>query len=88
MLKIVQDREVFIHSVISELERARVKFPNQDAFVALAALTEEVGELAQAVLQVTKEPAKGKTYSHIHTEAIQVAVMAMRVALDCGLQSA
>ena len=68
-----------------ELARAREKFPQQGAFVTLAALMEEVGELAQAVLQKQFEPDRGRTYADILREAQQVAVMAMRLALDCGL---
>jgi NTP pyrophosphatase (non-canonical NTP hydrolase) len=81
-----QDTENFISGVILELERARRKFPEQDRFVTLAALTEEVGELAQAVLHLKFEPKKGKTYGHVLSEAQQVAVMAIRIALDCGLK--
>jgi hypothetical protein len=43
----------------------------------LAALTEEVGELAQALI----DHSRGKTTaSHVFKEAIQVAAMAIRVA--------
>ena len=77
--------EQFISCMSSELYRARSKFPKQDIWITLAALTEEVGELNQAVLQMDFEPDKGKHVDDIRLEAIQVAVMAMRVALDCGL---
>lgn len=66
-----------------ELSRARAKFPAQDVWVTLAALTEEVGELNQAVLQFNYEPLKGKTEKDILMEAIQVMVMAARVIIDC-----
>jgi NTP pyrophosphatase (non-canonical NTP hydrolase) len=71
--------------VLHELARARAKFPTQDVWRTLAALTEEVGELNQAILQFHDEPAKGVTLDAIHKEARQVAVMAMRVVFDAGL---
>lgn len=45
----------------------------------LAALTEEVGEVAQAMLQHDQE---GAGASAIYREAVQVAAMAMRLALE------
>jgi len=72
-----------VESILWELASARAKFPTQNAFVTLAALTEEVGELNQAVLQSKYEPHKGKRFEHIYAEAVQVAAMAIRVALDC-----
>lgn len=62
----------FLDEVRAELERARDKFP--DASCSLAALTEEVGELAKAMLQ---EP-----LDRVRAEAVQVAVMALRVAVE------
>lgn len=52
-----------------EVVRARTKFPGNKHL--LAALTEEVGELAQACLK--DNPAE------IHKEAIQVACVAIRI---------
>lgn len=72
----------FFAEVQRELATARQRFPRQDVWVTLAALTEEVGELNQAVLQYNFEPEKGKTEPQINKEAVQVAVAAMRVALD------
>jgi NTP pyrophosphatase (non-canonical NTP hydrolase) len=69
--------------ILMELARARAKFPRQNIWTTLAALTEEVGELNQDVLQFNHEPAKGKTKESIRKEAAQVAAMAMRVVLDC-----
>lgn len=67
----------FINEQLRELGRAREKFPS--ANFSTLALVEEVGELAQAVLKVRagKWPA-----TRVFDEAIQVAVMAMRVALE------
>lgn len=76
---------VMLEEISAELTKARAKFPTQDVWVTLAALGEEVGELNQAILQHHFEPAKGKTKQDIRKEAVQVAVMAMRVALDTGL---
>lgn len=76
----------FQHDVMRELVRARTKFPEQDATITMVALTEEVGELAQALLHLKFEPAKGKSYADLYAEAVQVAVMAMRVALDTEVQ--
>lgn len=58
----------------AELVAARTKFPGP-ANPNLAALTEEVGELAQAILQ--QKPA-----ADIIAEAVQVATMAQRVATE------
>jgi NTP pyrophosphatase (non-canonical NTP hydrolase) len=62
----------FLASVIEELHRARRKFP--DSTHSLAALMEEVGELSKAMLD---EPLR-----NVRAEAVQVAVMALRVAVD------
>jgi len=59
--------------VLEELKRARAKFPAGDN-PTFAALVEEVGELAKALFE---EPR-----SAVRKEAIQVAVMAMRIVLD------
>jgi NTP pyrophosphatase (non-canonical NTP hydrolase) len=71
----------FLYDLGAELRRARAKFPQQSFWRTLAALTEEVGELNQAILQ-------HRDYATIRGEAIQVAVMALRVANDCGLDLA
>lgn len=59
-----------IIKINKELRRARKKFP--DNAKLLAALMEEVGELAKALLQ--RAPA-----SEIEAEAIQVACVAIRI---------
>jgi hypothetical protein len=56
----------------AELIRARTKFPGDN--VTMLALMEEVGELAKATFE---EPAAA-----VRREAVQVAVMAIRVVLD------
>ena len=58
-----------VEEIDDELARARKKFP--DAAGAMCALTEEVGELAKAVLD---EPA-----ARVRREAVQVICMAVRI---------
>ena len=60
-----------IDAVQAEVARARAKFP-ANRFL-LAALLEEAGELAQAMLQK-------KSRAEIVKEAIQVACVAIRIA--------
>jgi len=74
------DRMLF--QIDEELERAREKFPTQTLWVTLAALSEEVGELNQAALHKYIEHKVGASVDDIYEEAVQVAVMAIRVALD------
>lgn len=64
-----------ISDIAGELIAARQKFPSSAC--CLAALMEEVGELAQAMLKhaAGKWPAE-----RVREEAIQVAVMAIRCA--------
>jgi hypothetical protein len=69
--------------ILHELARARAKFPSQGVWKTLAALTEEVGELNETVLQIFADTnPKGKTIQDIRKEAVQVAAMAMRIVLD------
>lgn len=58
--------------ISEELERARTKFPGKN--VTFMALVEEVGELSKAMFEENR--------AAVRKEAIQVAVMAMRVILD------
>lgn len=61
----------------SELSSAKKKFPGREH--NLAALTEEVGELANAML----EHHRGKLDAqNVWSEAVQVAVMAIRLATE------
>jgi len=64
--------EHYLERIRAELTRARAKFPGKN--VTMLALMEEVGELATALFEEPRE--------NVHTEAIQVAVMALRVILD------
>lgn len=58
--------------ILAELVRARTKFPGKN--VTFAALVEEVGELATATFEEGRD--------RVRKEAVQVAVMAMRMVLD------
>lgn len=62
----------FLAEVRAEIARARSKFPNND--LTTIALTEEVGELAKALLDESAD--------RVRSEAVQVAAMAARVAID------
>jgi NTP pyrophosphatase (non-canonical NTP hydrolase) len=58
--------------IVEELQSARSKFPS--ASKSMCALTEEVGELAKALLDESNE--------RVVEEAVQVAVTAIRVATE------
>lgn len=62
----------FIADVVGEVNRAIVKFPEPDA--SMCALTEEVGELAKALMDEPRD--------RVWKEAVQVAAMAARVAVE------
>jgi hypothetical protein len=64
--------DVLAGEILAELTRARAKFPGKN--VTFAALVEEVGELATAVFEESAD--------RVRKEAVQVAVMAMRMILD------
>lgn len=61
-----------LRSIGSEVERAQIKFPDPNC--SMTALVEEVGELAKALLQ---EPAAA-----VRVEAVHVAAMAIRIAIE------
>lgn len=63
--------------IMAEVKRAEAKWPEwpTNRYEALAILTEEIGELAQACL---KEKHEGGNTKAIKTEAVQVAAMAIR----------
>ncbi len=65
------------YCIDAELGFAEAKFPgNEQQF---ASLTEEVGELAKALIDYDRNKA---TSAEVFAEAIQVATMAIRVALE------
>lgn len=62
-------------NITAEVAGARAKFPTNQH--KLAALTEELGELAQALI----DHSRGKASPlDVYTEAMQVAAMAVRIA--------
>ena len=67
----ISDAEI-LKNIQDELARARRKFPNPQG--SMTALTEEVGELAKALLDESR--------ARVIEEATQVAVMAIRVATE------
>lgn len=67
-----------ISMVRGELDAARGKFPGSTHM--LAALMEEVGELAQALMQHDTDGSQ--TTQEVLREAVQVAAMAIRVAAE------
>lgn len=69
-----------VADVINEVIRAKKKFPNSRHL--LAALTEEVGEVAQAMLEKEYEPEKGVTQEDIVKECTQIAAVAIRLILE------
>jgi hypothetical protein len=69
---LTEDDVVFVGHVIKELARARGKFPS--SIHSFAALVEEVGELGKALIS----EGDGSVYA----EAMQTAVMAIRVAVE------
>lgn len=80
-----------IDEVLTELNRARTKFPTwpDDPIHAAAVVAEESGELVQATLQACyeqkrDEPSFQAQLSKVRQEAIQTAAMAIRflVSLD------
>lgn len=66
------DVEALLCDILRELRHARAKFPGKN--VTFAALVEEVGELATATFSERR--------AAVRAEAVQVAVMAMRMVLD------
>lgn len=70
---------VLLEEIHAELERARRKFPGEN--LNLAALVEEVGELSEALLETRYGGPKGG-FHNIRKEAVQVAAMAVRIALE------
>jgi NTP pyrophosphatase (non-canonical NTP hydrolase) len=64
--------------VTDELESARRAFPGSTHM--LAALVEEVGELAQAIMQHDRK--QGTSVHEVLREAVQVACMAIRLAVE------
>jgi NTP pyrophosphatase (non-canonical NTP hydrolase) len=69
---------IVITMVRGELVAARGKFP--ESLHQFAALVEEVGELAQALMEHDRDGSQ--TTAMVLREAVQVAAMAIRVATE------
>jgi hypothetical protein len=70
-------RDKFLADVKDEHRRATEKFPANKKLDA--ALMEEVGELAKALLHIQE---KGANPKDVYAEAVQVATVAMRIAVE------
>jgi len=75
----INRHNALIGDIEAEVRYAREKFPGDE--VTFAALVEEVGELATALIEESSD--------RIRKEAIQVAAMAIRIVLDgdCSFDS-
>ena len=67
-----KQKEFFFETALSEVSNAQEKFPDPSG--NMAALMEEVGELAKAMLEEPQE--------NVWIEAFQVAAMACRIACE------
>lgn len=67
----------FLDDLKKEYRRATEKFPGGNKLDA--ALMEEVGELAKALLHIQE---KGASPADVYMEAVQVATVAMRIAVQ------
>lgn len=76
-MEMLNPDEAFVNDQAEELARARAKFPGPNK--NFAAMVEEVGDVAKALLDF----GLGKiTWREVQEEAIQVAVMAQRIATE------
>ena len=67
-----EKEDKFFDELKCEIERARIKHPGNE--LLMVALMEEVGELAQALVDESKE--------RIYEEALHVATVAVRIAVE------
>ena len=81
------DNSPFAHAVDAEVERARVRFPDQERTLTLAewfaVLTEEVGEVARDINDTPRgdQSWTPETLDHLQLELVQVGAMAARMWL-------
>lgn len=74
-------QSAFMQAVIAEMARARAKHGNMHSLhEGYAVLLEEVEEAWEAIKKQRQDKA------HIRDELVQVAAMAWRMAVDCGLE--
>ena len=74
-----QGVDTFLENVKEEVADARKKFPTTHHL--MVALMEEVGELANALLEHDKTGSPGMA-KNVYEEAVQVACVALRVATE------
>lgn len=74
----VANKTKFMQDVLYEHRKAVAIFPAPNPSVA--ALTEETGELAKALLHIREN--KSDDWGSVYDEAVQVAAVAMRIALE------
>lgn len=68
----------FLHAMHDEYIVARSKFePLHSSHEGFAVMLEEVDEVWEAI------KSKGVPYSHLYDECVQVATMAMALAIEC-----
>lgn len=70
--------EGFTRDLIAELLVAADKFPQPNPNIA--AMTEEAGEVARAVLHIRER--KSDDWQAVRDECVQLAAMALRIALE------
>lgn len=70
--------EAFVDAVLNEVARARSTFPQPNP--TIAALAEEAGELAKAMLHIRE--GKSTDWWCVYDEAVQVAALALRAATE------
>lgn len=70
--ELLLDVNSVLNAIAEELGRAHTAFPSPAG--CMCALTEEVGELAKALLDEPRD--------RVRAEAVQVAVMAIRIATE------
>ena len=68
----------FLVDVEAELRRAIANFPQPNP--TLAAATEEMGEVAKAMLHIRE--GKAHSWWDVYEEAVQLAAMAARIAIE------
>lgn len=68
----------FLFAVSDEVRKAVTKFPQPNP--TLAAATEELGEVAKAMLHIVE--GKSANWWNVYDEAVQLAAMACRIALE------
>jgi len=68
----------FVSDTMAETERAQGLYPQPNP--TLAAATEELGEVAKALLHIREGKATG--WDDVYEECVQLAAMACRIALE------